>query len=87
VQALNAEATPLSEISKALVKMAEDARAGTTKNAEETQRMLIQTLTNRIVEGNQMRAQKSNSMVDDIKELMSLRPVLQGALGPATLSN
>src|SRR5262249_41260428 len=81
-QALNAVATPLSEVSKALVKMAEDSRASASKNAEETQRLLIQALTNRIIEGDQMRT-KSNSVTDDIKEVLSLFPMLQATFGDA----
>ncbi len=33
-----------------------------------------------------MRTQKSNSMVDDIKEVMSLLPMLKGALGEPSTS-
>ncbi len=78
--ALHAVATPLSDVSKALVKMAEDSRASTAENAKQTQHLLIKSLTNRIIEGDQTRA-KPTSLTDDIKEIMTLLPAFQGFLG------
>ena len=80
-QALNAVAIPLSDVSKALVKMAEDARQSSAESAKESHNMLVQALTNRIIEGNQMQASSKNSLAEEIETVARLLPMFQNMLG------
>lgn len=80
-QALNAVAIPLSDVSKALVKMAEDARHSSAESAKESQNMLVQALTNRIIEGNQVQARSKNSLAEEIESIARLLPMFQSLLG------
>lgn len=78
-QALNAVATPLSEVSKALVKMAEDSRQSSAASAKESQSLLIEALTNRIIEGDKIRGKGTTT--EDIESVIRLLPMLQSLLG------
>ncbi len=78
-QALNAVAAPLSEVSKALIKMVEGAQQKTAENAKETQDLLIQALTNRIIENDAARSKRP--ILEDIEAVSRLLPMLKGLLG------
>lgn len=61
--------------------MAEDARQSSAESAKESQNLLIQSLTNRIIEGNQVQARSKSSVLEDIESVGRLLPVFQNLLG------
>ncbi len=76
--AFSSAASPFAEMGKTLVKALDDSRNQSANQAKDTQKLLIEALRNRIIEGSQ---ETKPSVTQDVKELLDLWPLFKGILG------
>src|SRR5262249_33142143 len=76
--AFSAAVVPFADVNKTLVKALDDSRAQSASTAKDSQALLIEALTNRIIESTKA---GQPGVAQDIKDVMQLLPLFKGLLG------